>query len=144
MRTEVGLEDRLRIGRTLLDAAQVASAAALPVPTDEVEYMGTRNLNVPSPRGTSVRSSRMPTPQARDLATTAQLAQLYIAPTPSPGRSAPTTPRAATPSSSISSARSSAFSEGLQARMNEGLISTRRSPSADLGSQSGRKGSQAK
>jgi hypothetical protein len=139
MPTMIGLEHRLQIGRILLDAARAASQAPQPVSTDEVEYIGMRNLNI-----------HLSTASAR-------LGQLRISPTPSPVNNPPDTPRSATPyarliSSGISSVRSSVFSEGLQARMNEGLVSTRRSPSAarsmrspsvELGNEGSRQGPQS-
>jgi hypothetical protein len=57
--SEVGLPDRLHIGRTILNAAQTTSQEQLPVPTDEVEYMGSKNPNAPVQSGASI-ASRQP------------------------------------------------------------------------------------
>lgn len=94
--TEVGLADRLRIGRGLLNAAQVMEQARPPISIDEVEHLETRPLSTPAP------ASRMATPRAEDLISAAMQAQQI-------GDRASASPRrpASTPQSSLSSARGS-------------------------------------
>lgn len=135
---EVGLPDRLRIGRRLLDAAEVAEQARQPVPTDEVEFMGVRNMNTPLRGNVLASGSRMPTPLAsrasaqRDeaLISAAMQAQQLCGRTPSPMPGNPTTSKAPTSGPSLSSVRSSLLATPPPMRTSEGLIDTsRRTPS---------------
>jgi hypothetical protein len=92
---EVGVADRLRVSRALLNAAHVAEQARQPVPTDEAEFIGIRNRNTPVQRNASTA------PKAEELISLAMQAQQLYNRTPSPGNPA------STPGSSLSSVRSS-------------------------------------
>jgi hypothetical protein len=111
----VGVTNRLEIGQAILASAEVANEAPQPVPTDEVEYLGMRNLSLtpmsrapiatPS-RGQSFASamqtlrvpSRGATPQRDLLIQTARAArQLGSASGPSTRPASTSTSRLATP-----------------------------------------------
>ena len=123
--TEVGLADRLRVGRGLLDAAQLAEQGRQPVPTTEVEFMGTRNINVPVQGNASVPASRVSTPRAEGLATAARQAQQLCDHTPSPMSAQPKTPKVSTPGSDLSSVRNSLLATPPGMRTSQGPINTR-------------------
>jgi hypothetical protein len=125
---EVGLADRLRIGRGLFDAAQVAEQARQPEPTDEVEFMGIRNMNTPVQRNASAPKGRKLTPDADELISTASRAHQPCDRTFSRMSSMPTTPKAPTSESSLSSVRSSLLVTPTQMRMNKERIDTSREP----------------
>jgi len=124
---EVGLADRLRIGRGILDAAQTAEQARRPPPTDEVEFMGMRSVNPLSRGEVPASTSHTPAPLARRpptsgeevLITTAMRAQQLCDRTPSPKPGKPATPSGPCSGSSLSSVRNSLL-------VSPPLISTRR------------------
>jgi hypothetical protein len=117
--TDVGLADRLRIGRAILDAAQTAEQARQPVPTDEAEFMGMRNLNAPLQAVPLRSASRIPAPRAEELISTAMEAQQLCDRTPSPMAGKPTTPMMPTSGSSFSSVRGSLLATPPRGRMSE-------------------------
>jgi hypothetical protein len=92
---EVGVVDRIRVGRALLDAVQVAAQAGQPVLTDEVEFMGIRNMNTP------VQGNASAVLRVEELISTAMQAQQLGDRTFSPGKPV------STAESSLSSVRSS-------------------------------------
>jgi hypothetical protein len=108
--TSVGLPERLQIGRAILAAAEVAVEAHQPVPTDEVEILGMRNLSLTPTRATTSMghsfssagqparaSSRMPTPQREQhIRTALQTRQLRA-------QSGPSTRAASTATSRLES-----------------------------------------
>ena len=139
--TEVGLTDRVRIGRSLLHVAQTREQVRPPVPTDEVEYMGTRSMNTPiqgmnTPvqRRLPTPASRMPTPRAEELITTAMEAQKLGDPTSSPGKPV------STPQSNLSSARASRLTAppSVQNPAGAASVTSRGSPMPQGQGQNGR------
>lgn len=64
---DVGLTDRVHIGRTIASAAQAVDQRPLPQSTDEVEYMGTRNLRVLTPAKTPAPRTPSPAPRLREM-----------------------------------------------------------------------------
>ena len=111
----VSVTNRLKIGRAILASAEVADEAPQPVPTDEVEYLGIRNLSLtPMSRAptttpfrgqsftSATQASRVPsrgaTPQRDLLVQTARAAhQLDSASGPSTRPASTSTSRQATP-----------------------------------------------
>ena len=126
---EVGLADRVRIGRTLLDAAQVAEQVRQPVPTDEVEFMRIRSLNTPVQGRAPASASRMSTPKAEELISAAMRGQQLCNRTPSPIPTKLSTPKALTSGSSLSSVRSSLLVTTPQTPTSEGPRVTSRGSS---------------
>ena len=79
--TEVGLPERVQIGRALLASAEVADESRMPVPTDEVEYLGESNLSMtpesrpPTETPSAGQSFSSVTPQRERLVQTARAAR---------------------------------------------------------------------
>jgi hypothetical protein len=157
---DIRLIDRLYIGRTIINAAQIVDQTPLPPLTDEVKYIGIRNLRAQSPTKTSAPPTPSPTPRLKgmvsllpktqELISTAQqsLGDMNISRKTSPisthSTSRDTTPkrgqvssRGQTPSGFQTPARAFTPSAALQslrrsALVNKPLISTRRSLSVAI------------
>jgi hypothetical protein len=74
--TQVGLPDRLQIGRAIWDTAVIEAANRIPPPSDEVEIVGMRNLRMTSVAPPSARQSISTTAQTPTGPTAAQRQQL--------------------------------------------------------------------
>lgn len=131
---EVGLTDRLQIGRVLRDAALRVDQTPMAVPTDEVEYLGRRTVDPPGPSNPPRPAPSQPNPPSRqssgppdlvrNLSETARLAQLCIEKTPSPARTPQRSPEHSS-SSSLSSAKDP-FSPSFEKLIQDTLINTGR------------------
>jgi hypothetical protein len=64
---DVRLTDRLHIGRIIVNAAQVVDQTLLPPLTNEVEYIGIRNLRAQSPIKTPVPPTPSPAPRLKGM-----------------------------------------------------------------------------
>jgi hypothetical protein len=119
----VGVAERLQIGRAVLAAAETADQVRQPVPTDEMEYLGMRNLAI-TPTRAQQPSSRAVTPQSR--MTTPRREQLVRTAIEAQRLRSSTTPEAPSSSSELSSVRSSQLRTPAHMRTREGLVDTSR------------------